>query len=695
MSVHHETAPHDRVSFPHKIAYGIGGFVNNLLGSAIGGMTIVLTLALGMNPAVVGLLGGLPRLMDAITDPLMGYASDKTRSRWGRRRPYLFVGAIASGIVFALLWQFPAPSQFRLKLVDYGADSVYSGGETGEDPGLVELVAQWGRDIVSIKKIDDVEHEVVISPPVLVTGEWVGVDVPLSQFTQLTTREHLAQILISGDIETVYVDNVYLYRADSDSSGAVMSTGQEDVEGLEAPTAPAPAPTLPPEDVISFFSATYADVNVDYWSTDWDMADVEDARVAGHDVKRYSDVQFAGIDFGEQPIDASAMTHIHMDIWTPDPTPEGKSQAYYFWYFLIGSLVFFLAYTVFATPWVALGYELTPDYHERTRLMGVQNFVSTFAFIIAPWFLAIMTNTAWFGNQIQGAKWLAFMICLVTIVLGVIPAIFLRERLAPQVVAEEKKEGAGFAANMTAFGQGLVQTIRSGPFLMLCVATFLIFNSFIMISSFQIFVFIYHIYAGNQGDGAWLAGLAGTLGIIFGFVVIVLVTWMGTKLGKQRAFFISIAISVIGYLMKWFCYTPDYPLLALLPAPFLAFGLGGLFTLMGSMIADVVDLDELTTGERREGMFGSIYWWVVKLGQGVALAAGGFLLNATGWDPALGGNQTEQTLLLMRVFDAFIPVLASLVAIWVILKYPITEDSAFETRKKLELRRGTGQAMVA
>jgi GPH family glycoside/pentoside/hexuronide:cation symporter len=48
---------------------------------------------------------------------------------------------------------------------------------------------------------------------------------------------------------------------------------------------------------------------------------------------------------------------------------------FYFWYFLIGSIVFYVGYTIFATPWVALGYELTPDYHERTRLMGVQNFI--------------------------------------------------------------------------------------------------------------------------------------------------------------------------------------------------------------------------------------------------------------------------------------------------------------------------------
>ena len=107
-SKHFETAPEDRIPFLQKVIFGAGAFVNNILAYAMGGMVIVLNLGLGMNPALVGLLGALPRLTDALTDPLMGYISDNTRSRWGRRRPYIFCGAIAVGIVFAMLWQLPA-----------------------------------------------------------------------------------------------------------------------------------------------------------------------------------------------------------------------------------------------------------------------------------------------------------------------------------------------------------------------------------------------------------------------------------------------------------------------------------------------------------------------------------------------------------------------------------------------------------
>jgi GPH family glycoside/pentoside/hexuronide:cation symporter len=364
-------------------------------------------------------------------------------------------------------------------------------------------------------------------------------------------------------------------------------------------------------------------------------------------------------------------------------------------------VLFYLAYTVFATPWVAMGYELTPDYHERTRLMGVQNFIGQIPYMISPWFLWIMTNEAWFGDQIQGAGVLAIGIAVTAVAMGVLPAIFLRERLAGAALpvselgggeagaaSEKASFGSGLARNMREFLKGLRITVSSRPFLKLCLATFLVFNGFILISSFQFYVIIYYVFGGDQLEGAKFAGYAGTTGAVSTFLIIILVTWLGTKIGKRRAFFVSTGISVVGYALKWVCYNPEYPFLVILPAPLMAFGLGGLFTLLPSMVADVVDLDELSTHQRREGMFGSIFWWVVKLGMAAALAGGGYLLNATGFDVALEGAQSASAITLMRAFDAFIPAATSLIAIWAVWSYPLTEEKAHEIRTELERRRG-------
>ena len=241
---------------------------------------------------------------------------------------------------------------------------------------------------------------------------------------------------------------------------------------------------------------------------------------------------------------------------------------------------------------------------------------------------------------------------------------------------------------MKEFFAGFVETLKVKPFLLLCAATFLVFNGFMLIASFGFYVIAYYVFSGNLDLAAEYSGWAGTLGAFSSFAVIAFVTWLSTRIGKRKAFFIAMGVAIFGHAIKWVCYNPEYPWMLLIPAPFMAFGLGALFTLMGSMIADVCDFDELQTNERREGMFGSIYWWVVKLGMAAALAAGGFLLNATGFDVELNGDQTEQAIFLMRFFDVIVPIITIGIAVWAVAKFPITEEKAHEIRVQLEARRG-------
>ncbi len=172
--------------------------------------------------------------------------------------------------------------------------------------------------------------------------------------------------------------------------------------------------------------------------------------------------------------------------------------------------------------------------------------------------------------------------------------------------------------------------------------------SYLTVSSDRIIPVLCHLFTcirWRYGQGAEYAGYSGTVRIaISDFLIIILSSGLRTKIGKRRTFFVAIGVSMFGYAIKWVCYNPDMPWLLLIPAPLISFGFASLFTLMPSMVADVVDEDELVSHERREGMYGSIFWWVVKLGQAVALGVGGFLLTATGFDVALEGNQSAQTI---------------------------------------------------
>ena len=102
---HYETAPEDRVSKFQKFIYGMGALANDSQAAFIGGMVIVLNLGLGVNPILVGIAGCIPRIFDAILDPIIGYSSDNARTRYGRRKPFIFFGAIAAGICYFLMFQ--------------------------------------------------------------------------------------------------------------------------------------------------------------------------------------------------------------------------------------------------------------------------------------------------------------------------------------------------------------------------------------------------------------------------------------------------------------------------------------------------------------------------------------------------------------------------------------------------------------
>ena len=161
---------------------------------------------------------------------------------------------------------------------------------------------------------------------------------------------------------------------------------------------------------------------------------------------------------------------------------------------------------------------------------------------------------------------------------------------------------------------------------------------------------------------------------------------MSKAFGKKRAFIISQMISIIGYVLFWFLFVPGKPYLFLFALPFHSFGIGSLFTIMMSMTADVCDLDELQTGKRREGVLGAVYWWMVKLGFGIAALLGGFILSIVGFEAE---NVTQSAVNGMRMFYTLLPIVGVLGAIFIMRHYDITEEKAEEIKRELTARRKT------
>ena len=208
-----------------KIAFGIGMLANQMFPAALSIFIVILVQSLGMSPVMWGLIFFLPKLIDAVTDPLMGYISDRTQSRWGKRRPYIFIGAVIAGLSYIAMWQLS----------------------------------------------------------------------------------------------------------------------------------------------------------------------------------------------------------------------EDNSLLFNFWYFLLWNIIFFLGMTIFSVPYVAMGYEMSSDYHERTRLMAVAQWIGQWAWVIAPWFWIVLYDPNWFESATEGARTLSIWVGLICMGLAIVPAVLCRS----DDNSHEEKEAIG------------------------------------------------------------------------------------------------------------------------------------------------------------------------------------------------------------------------------------------------------------
>lgn len=467
------TAPDDKIPLNQKIAFGIGMLGNQMFPAALGVFMVVLVQGLGMDPLLWGILFFLPRLLDALTDPVMGFVTDNTRSRWGRRRPYIFIGSIVSALSFMAMWQ-------------------------------------------------------------------------------------------------IYTEN---------------------------------------------------------------------------------------------------------------------SQLYNFTWFLCISLVFYLGLTVFATPYVAMGYEMSNDYHERTRLMAVSQWIGQWTWVVVPWFWILIYNQSLFDSAAEGARVLAVWVGLLCLVFTMTPALFCKT----QPVREEdliRLSRDSIRKHFRTFLGGILATFKCTPFRKLCIATFFVFNAFNTIAGFSWFIIVYYMFNGDPGAaGTWPAWSGSVGALCTCFLVIPIVTWMAQRHGKRTTFMVTQGISIFGYTLYWWCFDPNNPWLLFIPLPLFAFGIGGLFTLMMSMTADVCDLDELENGSRREGMFGAIYWWMVKFGFAIAGLFSGLILKMVGFDQSVA-VQSEEALTGLRLAYILLPIVGTLLAMFVMRNYDLSEQRAHDIREQLEARRG-------
>ncbi|MDQ8196121.1 MFS transporter [Coraliomargarita sp. SDUM461004] len=363
--------------------------------------------------------------------------------------------------------------------------------------------------------------------------------------------------------------------------------------------------------------------------------------------------------------------------------PRGEAESFYVWWVLGGSIALSTAFTIFSVPYIALSFEMTPDYHERTRVMAYKVSMGMIGGVMVGSFFWL-TQRAIFSDTIEGMRYVGIAAGVVIFLVALIPTFFAKEHPDAERSSQQAK---------VSFFKSVRATLSVKPFQLLIAITVVLLFSLQLVGQLGFYVNLYHVYDGDQAASANVHFVAMTSYQVFAFCAIPLVTKLATRVGKRQALILFLIFAMVGSVSKWFCYSQAYPYLQIIPNALMGSGLAATWLLLNAMIPDAVDFDEVSTGTRREGMFSAVYSWMFKVGIGLALIGAGYVLNLTGFDVNLETSQSPETLYWMRVLFTLLPVIGITLAILLLLRYPLTEERSYELRKQLEqLRLDRGQS---
>lgn len=352
----------------------------------------------------------------------------------------------------------------------------------------------------------------------------------------------------------------------------------------------------------------------------------------------------------------------------PNLTATGATAWFALWIFLL-----FFTWTIVEVPYEALGPELTFDYNERTSLFALRDgllLLGTFAAAASP----TLIKNIFSGRIASGGEGEVFFIMSLLysplIAASALWCIFfVKERIS----APEK----------TGIFQGFRYVRMNRPFMILLVSYTIsaIGNN---LPATLILYYVEYVLHSDMADFFLL--------IYFLTGIIFLPLWikLSGKYGKKQAWLAAMAINTGAFFGVFFLGAGDttaYGVLVFLSG----IGFGATLAIPSSIQADVIDYDELMTGERREGQYIGIWSLAKKIAAAAGVGIGLFILGTAGYKP--NSEQPESVVFTLRLLYALVPCLCNAAAILIALAYPITEDVHSEIKIAIA-RRKAGETAV-
>ncbi len=354
-----------------------------------------------------------------------------------------------------------------------------------------------------------------------------------------------------------------------------------------------------------------------------------------------------------------------------------------FWYYVAISACFNTSFTAVNLPYTALTPELTQDYNERTSLNSFR-----FAFSISGSILSLVLANVIFSvfNQDKGTQFLILGgICAVLIILPAYACVWgTRARVA--AVAQQRVEPE--IVTSISFWEQLRIVFSNRPFLFV---TGIYLCSWLGVQITQT-VLIYYVISWMNLPQAVAAQVALA---VQGTALIMLFVWsyISKRVGKKAVYFMGMSLWIVAQTGLFFLQPGQVGLMYAI-AILAGFGVSTAYLIPWSMMPDVIELDELRTGQRREGIFYGFITLLQKAGISIGIF---FVLHLLGWAGYVksSGNavpvQPPSALLAIRLAIGPLPTLCLIVGLVLAYFYPLTREVHAEILLKLKERQSASR----
>ncbi len=715
-------------------------------------MKSIMVVAMHVSPLLVGLILGLKSLWDSVTDPVMAYITDNTKSRWGRRRPYILIGGVTRiAMLVGVIAFFPTGGTLTNNIVLEGQKQATDAQKMAETVRgeAIELLALTARDkAVPLKEKELTKWEWLLSkipligeePPMLNLAEQVAglredADAAIEKANKALVGlaedadEKEAEARMKREKAEKYAAKAEEALKQAETAGQRAAAAREMAERVlaggsgkqreivEAALLLAKAEEAEKKAAAARKQAAELQKQA---AVPLALAEQEEKKAATaakrvEDTKRAAEIAQqaktisalalkGGISEREilEKLDdaiARAAAEANDEPAAEQVKPEKKKKKKGMWenikegfgaftdpanyeqrnlvlYVMFAFLLFTTLTTVQSVPYYALGIELCPSYHGRTRVVVYRSVMDKVAGLVAPWVPAFCFML-WFTTALDGLFWVAVFACVIGIPSTILMVWFVKER--QQVVIRKT------AKLKLGFWPSIWYTLKNPHFLKIFSMYWFIGLS---IGLFQQIGFYLNVYwvMGSALSGAVIGGLVASLAWFLGLVSLPLINWGCKRFQKHNVLRFALIWMAIGCALKWWAYYPGHPERQFIMPFFFSIGIGTFYTVLSTLMADVTDVDELNTGQRREGMFGAVMAFLIKMVGTFTPVAAGAVLVIAGFDPGLEYAQTEKTIFNMRLMYSFIPAAMLITGLCLLWRYPLTAERMGEIKAELKRR---------